>query len=57
MSDSNVVSIAQVCGSLKNLITLKLDLSSWKCGSDRAFEEMNLQISQLTQITHLELNL
>jgi hypothetical protein len=41
MSDSSVVSIAQMCGSLKNLTTLKLDLLWWKCGSDRAFEEMN----------------
>jgi hypothetical protein len=41
MSDSSVVSIAQMCGSLRNLTTLKLDLSSWYCVSDRAFEEMN----------------
>jgi Ran GTPase-activating protein (RanGAP) involved in mRNA processing and transport len=57
LSDISVVSIAQMCGSLKNLTILNLDLSWWKCGSDRAFEEMNKQISQLTQLTHLDFNL
>jgi hypothetical protein len=41
INDSNLVSIAQMCGSLRNLTTLKLDLSDWKCGSDRGFEEMS----------------
>jgi hypothetical protein len=41
MSDSSVVSIAQMCGSLKNLTILKLNLLCWKSVSDSAFEEMN----------------
>jgi hypothetical protein len=41
MSEGSIISIAQMCGTLKNLTTLKLNLSWGDCGSDRAFEEMN----------------
>jgi hypothetical protein len=40
MTESSMVSIAQMCGSLKNLTTLMIDVSDWKCVSDTGLEEM-----------------
>jgi dihydroorotase len=57
MTDRSVISIADMCGFLYNLLNLKLKLKGWKCGSDRAIDEMNKKISQLTQLTKLDLNL
>jgi hypothetical protein len=58
MTESSIISIAQLCDTLKNLTSLKLDLYNWnKCGSDKAFDEMKKSISQLTLLTQLDLNL
>jgi hypothetical protein len=57
ISESSLVSVAKMCGSLRSLTILKLYLEEWSCGSDRAFEEMNKSISQLTLLTHLDLKL
>ena len=45
MTDDSIVSIAQMCGNLSNLTTLKLDLANWRCGSDELFEEVGSLLS------------
>jgi hypothetical protein len=57
VSDNSMIGIAKMCGRLMNLSKLKLDLSQWSCGSDRAFDEFNKQVSQLLQLTRLDIRL
>jgi hypothetical protein len=57
MTDESVMSIGRMLGGITSLTQLTLDISEWKCLSDRSMKVMSESISNLKSLTHLNLNL
>jgi hypothetical protein len=57
MGEYSMISVVEMCANLKSLTILELNLSEWNCASDYAFEVMKTKLSQLSLLSHLDLNI